>query len=85
MRGEAARRGETKFAKLRRWRAADFLYLVAEEGIYAEAEVLAGWGLLVRREEELELRRKPWALKASVEQQRALLEAITVAATLPEK
>jgi len=38
----------TKFAKLWRWRAADFFYLVSEEGIIAEAEVPAGWGMLVR-------------------------------------
>ena len=84
-RWQARRRGGTKFAKLRRWRSADFLYLVVEEGIYAEAEVPAGWGLLVRRGEELELMRKPWALDAGVEQRRALLEAIAVAATRREK
>lgn len=43
----------TKFAKLARWRAASLLYVVAEEGILQAHEVPDGWGLLVRRGEEL--------------------------------
>ena len=71
----------TKFAKLLRYRAADFLYLVVEDDIYAEAEIPAGWGLLVRRGNELELRRKPARLEAGAPQRRALLEAIALKAT----
>jgi hypothetical protein len=68
----------TKFSKMFRYRCADFLYLVAEENIFAEAEIPAGWGLLVRRGEELALVRPPAALEAAAEQRIALLEAIAV-------
>jgi hypothetical protein len=71
----------TKFAKLFRWACADFLYLVSEDGIFAEAEIPAGWGLLVRRDEELFLARRPTATQVTEESRTALLEAIAVAAT----
>jgi len=71
----------TKFSKLLRYRSADFLYLVVEDDIYAEAEIPAGWGLLVRVGEELVLRRRPAALEADAAQRRALLEAIALRAT----
>ena len=77
----------TKFAKLWRWRAADFFYLVSEEGIFAQAEVPAGWGLLVRVRgagEEgagLRLERKPVWAEATEAQRLALLEQIALAAT----
>lgn len=73
----------TKFAKLWRWRGADFFYLVSEEGIFAEAEVPAGWGLLVRRSgrEELELARRPVWAEAGEEARAALLECIALCAT----
>lgn len=73
----------TKFAKLFRWCAADYFYLVSEEGIFAEAEIPAGWGLLVRRSgrEELELARKPVWAEAKDGARMALLECISIAAT----
>jgi len=71
----------TKFAKMFRYRCADFLYLVVEENIFAEAEIPAGWGLLVRRGEELALARPPVALDAADAQRIALLENIAVVAT----
>ncbi|MCX6954109.1 MAG: hypothetical protein NTV51_18320 [Verrucomicrobia bacterium] len=71
----------TKFAKLWRWRAADFLYLVNEEGIFAEAEIPAGWGLLVRRGDTLELVRRPVWTEAAEMQRIALLENIALVAT----
>lgn len=71
----------TKFSKMLRYRSADFLYLVVEDDIYAEAEIPAGWGLLVRIGDELALRRKPAALDATDEQRRALLESIALKAT----
>lgn len=78
----------TKFSKMFRYRCADFLYLVVEENIFAEAEIPAGWGLLVRRMrpeeeggEELRLVRAPADLGAAPEQRAALLECIGVAAT----
>ena len=71
----------TKFSKMLRYRSADFLYLVVEDDIFAEAEIPAGWGLLVRVAETLELRRAPVALDAGDMQRRALLEAIALKAT----
>ncbi len=78
----------TKFSKMFRYRCADFLYLVVEENIFAEAEIPAGWGLLVRCErrggdggDELRLVRTPAALEASAEQRAALLEMIALAGT----
>jgi len=71
-----------KFAKMLRYQCADFLYLVVEDDIYADAEIPAGWGLLVRRDDDLELRRKPARLQPADTQRRALLEAIALAASL---
>lgn len=75
----------TKFSKMFRYRCADFLYLVVEENIFAEAEIPAGWGLLVRRTtdagEVLELARPPAQLDTAMEQRLALLEMIAAAAT----
>lgn len=81
----------TKFSKMFRYRCADFLYLVVEDGIFAEAEIPAGWGLLVRRVragengdepvEELQLARVPARLEASPAQRAALLESIALAGT----
>lgn len=71
----------TKFSKMFRYRCADFLYLVVEENIFAEAEIPAGWGLLIRRSETLQLARPPVALDAADAQRLALLENIALAAT----
>lgn len=71
----------TKFSKMLKYHCADFLYLVVEDDIFAEAEIPAGWGLLVRRGEALEPRRKPAKLAPSDDQRRAVLEAIALRAT----
>ena len=71
----------TKFSRMFRYRCADFLYLVTEENIFAEAEIPAGWGLLVRRGNALGLARPPAALAAEEPQRVALLENIALAAT----
>lgn len=71
----------TKFAKMFRYRCADFLYLVVEENIFAEAEIPAGWGLLVRTGDDLRLARAPADLAAVTAQRLALLESIAAAAT----
>jgi hypothetical protein len=71
----------TKFSKMFRYRCADFLYLVVEDGIFAEAEIPAGWGLLRRKGGALELARRPAALEAMETQRAALLESIAAAAT----
>lgn len=73
----------TKFSKMLKYHCADFLYLVVEDDIFAEAEVPAGWGLLVRRGAVLELRRKPAKLAPDDDQRRAILEAIALRATRP--
>lgn len=71
----------TKFSKMFRYRCADFLYLVVEENIFAEAEIPAGWGLLRRHGDVLELARRPAALEAAESQRLALLESIALAGT----
>ena len=70
----------TKFARMFRYQSADFLYLVVEDGIFAEAEIPAGWGLLRRKGDGLEMARPPAALEATPEQRLALLESIGIAA-----
>ena len=77
----------TKFSRMFRYHCADFLYLVVEENIFAESEIPAGWGLLVRAPrgdgggEELRLARPPAKLEPAAEQRAALLEMIAVAGT----
>lgn len=71
----------TKFAKMFRYRCADFLYLVVEDNIFAEAEIPAGWGLLIRAGDALRLARPPASLDAADTQRRALLESIALAGT----
>lgn len=71
----------TKFSKMFRYRCADFLYLVVEDGIFAQAEIPAGWGLLVREGEGLQLVRAPANLDAAPEQRSALLECIAMSGT----
>ena len=46
---------QTKFDKLLRWKAANVHYVVAEPNVLRPHELPAGWGLLVRREQALEL------------------------------
>jgi hypothetical protein len=71
----------TKFSRMVRYRCADLLYLVSEQGIFAAAEIPAGWGLLVRADDQLVLERPPAALDSAPEQRAALLESIALAAT----
>lgn len=71
----------TKFSKMYRYRSADLLYLVIEDGIFAEAEIPAGWGVLIRRGERLEQTRRPVELAPTSEQRAALLQAIAAAGT----
>jgi hypothetical protein len=53
---------------------------VVEDGIFAETEIPAGWGLLVRREEQLILARPPLWLEPVPDARTALLENIALAA-----
>lgn len=65
----------TKFAKLARWRSANFLYLVVESADLAGAhEIPAGWGWLVRRENTLHCLRPPVRHEVGVAARIALLE-----------
>lgn len=73
--------GGTKLSKMFRYRCADFLYLAVEDDIFAEAEIPAGWGLLVRRGDALVLARPPVALETAMDQRVALLESIALRAT----
>jgi hypothetical protein len=54
---------------------------VVEDNIFAEAEIPAGWGLLVRCGDELRLARAPANLDAAPAQRAELLEMIAVAGT----
>jgi hypothetical protein len=66
----------TKFSQLFRWRTADLFYLVSEPGIFAQAEVPAGWGLLVRDGDRLLLERRPVQVDAGEEARDRLLRAV---------
>jgi hypothetical protein len=71
----------TKFAKLRRWRTASLLYVVAEPDLLARHEIPDGWGLLVRRKVALELLVKPCLNPTTPEERVALLERIAAVST----
>ncbi|MEY4686350.1 MAG: hypothetical protein RIR76_373 [Verrucomicrobiota bacterium] len=71
----------TKFARLFHWRTADLFYLVSEPDIFAPAEIPAGWGLLVRRGDRLQLERRPVQLDSGEDARRRLLLAVAAAGT----
>jgi len=79
----------TKFSRLRRYRAADELYLVVEPDCFAPADLPVGWGLLVRSRgtdaapASLHLERAPEHLAAAPAQRAALRAAIRHAAGRP--
>jgi hypothetical protein len=75
----------TKFAKLGRWRAASLLYLVAEEGLFRPGELPEGWGLLVRRDAQLELAVKPCLNATTPVERVALLERIAAVGARRER
>ncbi|MFT3783001.1 MAG: hypothetical protein QM790_13415 [Nibricoccus sp.] len=68
-----------KFSRLKRYHAADHLYLVTEAGILSENEVPLGWGWLVREGETLVCRTKPLRLSPTPQQIERWLEAIAAA------
>lgn len=70
----------TKFSRMTRYRCADFLWLVVEPDIYAEAEVPERWGLLVRVGEALVPRRPARRLEVSLVQREALRRSLEVVA-----
>jgi hypothetical protein len=79
----------TKFSRLRRYQAADELYLVVEPDCFAPADLPIGWGLLVRVASadsgapSLRLERAPEPLAAAPGQRAALRAAIRYAAGRP--
>lgn len=64
--------GGTKFSRMVRYRCADRLWLVVEDGLLAPAEIPDGWGLLVRRGEALHAERPAPRLDPAPEQRAAL-------------
>ncbi len=73
--------GQTKFAKLIRWRAANLHYVVAEEGVAKPHELPAGWGLMLRRDCGFEVAVEPTWQEASETARMALLVRIAMAGT----
>jgi hypothetical protein len=67
----------TKFDRLYRYKMANLHYLVAEEGLLGHQEVPIGWGLLVRRDESLELVIKPVWQVIGIEEQAVFLQRMT--------
>lgn len=70
----------TKFSRMTRYRCADFLWLVVEPDIFAQAEVPPHWGLLVRDGDALALRRPAARLEAAPVQREALRRNLEIAA-----
>ena len=70
-----------KFSRLRKYGAADFLYLVTEPGIAEAHEVPDGWGLLVRDGATLALRQLPVRHSLTPERRLAWLEKLALAGT----
>jgi hypothetical protein len=66
----------TKFDRLFSYKMANLHYLVVEEQLLEVHEVPAGWGLLVRKGEELELLGKPAWQDIHVEEQLIFLQRI---------
>jgi hypothetical protein len=73
--------GQTKMENLFKWNAANLHYLVAEPGVASEHEIPAGWGLLVREGQRLELRVKPELREVSEEARLAFLHRVAAAGT----
>jgi hypothetical protein len=72
---------QTKFADLIRWRAANLHYVVAEPGVARAHELPAGWGLLVRADEELRVEMEPTWQEATEAARMMLLLRIAMAGT----
>lgn len=72
----------TKFSRMTRYRCADYLWLVVEPDIFAEAEVPSRWGVLVRAGDALVARRAAEPLDVSAGQREALRCNLEIAAGL---
>ena len=67
----------TKFDRLLSYRVANLHYLVVEEKLVEAHELPMGWGLLVRREDRLDLVMKPQWQAIGVEEQLVFLQRIS--------
>ena len=73
--------GSTKFECLMRYRCADVFYLVLPNELYREAELPAGWGVLVETDDSLTLRRQPARHETSSDARLRFLHRIATAGT----
>lgn len=71
----------TKFESLARYRCANLFFLVLPGDLYCEAELPAGWGVLVAEKNALSLARKPIWQENSPAQRLRFLERIARAGT----
>jgi hypothetical protein len=73
--------GKTKFERLTKWGAANLQYIVAESGLFRDHELPAGWGLLLRDGDRLELAVRPIFHEVAEAQRLAVLHRIAMAGT----
>lgn len=71
-----------KFARLHKYHAADFLYLVTEPGLLDRREVPDGWGWLVRDGERLVVAQPPLRHAVTAERRLAWLENVAWAGSV---
>lgn len=71
--------GGTKFSRMARYRCADRLWLVVEDGLFAPAEWPDGWGVLVRAGDTLAVASPAPALGPAPEQRAALRASLAAA------
>ena len=74
----------TKFDRLLSYKVANLHYLVAEEKLIETYEVPVGWGLLLRRGDNLELIREPVWQAIGVEEQLVFLQRISAKKSVVE-
>jgi hypothetical protein len=70
---------QTKFAQLFRWRAANLHYVIAEEEVAKPHELPYGWGLLIRRDDQLVALVEPTWQEATDQARMNLLHRIAIA------
>jgi hypothetical protein len=71
----------TKFERLVKWGAANLFWVVADPGVIARHEPPAGWGLLLRQGDGLEVAAKPLMHEVSESERLSLLHRIALAAS----
>jgi hypothetical protein len=71
----------TKFDRLLSYRVANLHYLVAEDKLVENHELPSGWGLLLRRDDGLELIEKPTWQAIGIEEQLVFLQRIAACKT----